>query len=164
MELKSMIAFVLEQRMESEEINTASLQQIQNNICFCYDRIDAYAKFLTQPLTLGMFILCNKKGQIIKNTTYWINNNTSKKLERKKFGSTVQKVLFKNFKFYPNKGQSNSGILKKEGSGRIWGEIKEGEIFFKFSSNESPIVEDLLAWNSSIELSSASLKQIGINE
>lgn len=64
MKLISMTSFVLEQRMTSQEVNAASFQQIQNHISTYYDKVYAYAQFLKQPLTLGMFVPTDEEGRI----------------------------------------------------------------------------------------------------
>ena len=54
MKLISMKDFVLEQDNKASLVGT-------------YDKIVRYAKLLKQPLTLGMFIPCDEKGNVLEN-------------------------------------------------------------------------------------------------
>jgi len=97
MKLQSMVEFVLSQKRADEE-NEIVLRRI----------ID-YAKFLSQPLTLGMFVPCDKNGIVLESPKHYANNSTfpfdgSKEsaeqsnrqydYELKKYNEAKERVLF----------------------------------------------------------------------
>lgn len=97
--LISMVDFVLQQRMTSDQINDASFQQIQNHIATYYDKVFAYANFLKQPLNLGMFVPCHD-GKIIphpdENLEFGNEDSFFWNLHKTQYKEAKEKVLFKD--------------------------------------------------------------------
>lgn len=66
MELKSMVDFVLEQgKLEFIPIGENFGEERSDFCLHKLDRINAYANFLKQPLTLSMFVPCGDDGEVL---------------------------------------------------------------------------------------------------
>ena len=63
MKLISITDFVLEQM---KIYNSTPFTNIPNPCHVFIDRVEAYAKFLKQPLTLGMFVPCDEEGNVLE--------------------------------------------------------------------------------------------------
>lgn len=65
MKLISMVDFVLEQNesIKSDMIGYGEF----------IDKVVKYAKFLKQPLTLGMFVPCDESGNVLKEPERWLD-------------------------------------------------------------------------------------------
>ena len=158
-----MTDFVLEQRMKTDEVNKATFYAIQTHIYEYYDKIFAYATFLKQPLTIGMFVPCDENTYILEepaddNYAFYTHKNVSLKEE---YQDAKQKILFEGFEvkesIYDDTGQSlfigwkpyNSAIFLK----------LQGE---EWKLDDFKTVEDLLQSGYEIELSDSAIKQIGL--
>ena len=103
MKLISMTDFVLQIEAEvgKEDYQVVAWQ----TKIYGYDRINKYANFLKQPLTLGMFVPCNDDGNILKvplNYMKWLKRsvNIPYDLDLDKYYAYQQaqsKVIFKDF-------------------------------------------------------------------
>lgn len=85
----------------------------------CNEIILKYAEFLKQPLTLGMFVPCDKKGNVLKGKplspapdSEWIRWEN----EEFEFYEAKEKVLFKgfNYKFNVDKDGKKWEYVKNE--------------------------------------------------
>lgn len=88
MKLISMTDFVLEQKKNSFYGQIESSEILQ--------RIENYAEFLKQPLTLGIFVPCDEQGNFLKEPDYTIYAGSFVfEDECKAYGKAKEKVLFK---------------------------------------------------------------------
>lgn len=157
----SMTDFVL----EKNKIGLAYLTEI--DICV------KYAKFLKQPLTLGIFVTCDENGNVLNEPERW--NDYLKAPEsfdgNKEWGELYQyeiakeKVLFKGFESVDTrlKGRHQVKLLNANISGSsdtIQNDF--AGLYFYDSFNEKSrinIIEDLLNFHP-LQLTESALKQI----
>lgn len=149
MELISMTNFVKKMNnSESKGINALIVE---------YGKIVDYAKFLQQPLKLGMFVPCDENGIFLeKPTNYdeWLSQSNRgfdhdyEALVQKKYKKAKEKVLFENlsYKF------GMIGIEKEKG----WSSL------FDLDFRPNSTVEDLLTEKFSYQLTESAIKKIGL--
>lgn len=143
MKLIPMTDFVLEQvvKMESKEIT--------------YLRIFNYAKFLKQPLTLGMFVPCDENGNILENP--FKENGRPARGIYEKYQKAKEKVLFKGFYYQSNFSQKQNELYEYVRN--------EHPHVFSFERIKNGTVESLLTGYKKeflIELTESAIKQIGL--
>lgn len=138
--LQSMVDFVLEQvdKLKSESsshIPSARLSYIRST--------SLYAKFLKQPLTLGMFVPCDENGKVLEEP-----ENPKKSPEHmRKYDSYVkakERVLFEGFYLEHN------SVMTPQGGYLDVGNLKQ------------KTVETIVGAN--LTLTQSAIKQIGLNE
>lgn len=140
MKLISMTDFVLEQM----EINSFDEDKIKN--------IWNYAKFLKQPLTLGMFVPCDDDGNVLEEPLHIeLYEGDTYDLDCKFYKQAQSKVLFNGFE-----------IKERSCSSAIFKYIENGFIapfYFninsqKFEENtDLKIIEDLIPYNLDLAVS-----------
>ena len=136
MKLISMKDFVLEQ------CKLFSTYQIDYRDCLL--RIENYANFLNQPLTLGMFVPCDLDGKVLTNPiddkdwSNWTNEERSKICDNCE--QAKERVLFEFIGKDPI-GRKSKGLFFR------------GTVFFK--------IEDLTIFND-FTLTPTAIEQIGI--
>lgn len=146
MKLISMIDFVLEQtKLLREDLSDTLAIQYGKYL----DRIEQYANFLKQPLTLGIFVPCDEKGNILRKPNYYSCFEDNSYLTQpdlinlencERYQKAQQNVLFEGFDEIPVQGN---------GKGLLF----QGEIVFK--------VEGLTHFNN-LTFTKSALKQIGL--
>lgn len=152
MELISMTKFVLSKK------NTAKKNDI--SYLFNLQQIINYAKFLSQPLKLGMFVPCDEKGNMLDYTcpVEELGCTNECKIKTKAFKEAKERVLFEGFSIGY---RSNISIVVEIEIKNITTELrfsKEG--ILKPLGNNYKIVEDLQCRG--IILTPNAIKQIGI--
>lgn len=148
--------FVLEQQKEAQEKGNLGQDS----------RIYAYANFVRQKLTLGMFVPCGEDGVFLKKPVrpaYTIHNYEFEVKKQddyvKKYQQASEKVLFKGFYYDPVKNQlhKNVSIITLEPQPNVW------DMFAYRDGKSLYTIEDLIkAFSTDIELTEVSLKQIGL--
>ena len=148
MKLISMTDFVLEQsKLTGYDISDYD----------CIIRIVNYAKFLRQPLTLGMFVPCVDNELF----NYTIHGN------KEQFEQLKEKVLFEGFESVDTRNKDRFQVrLQKANISGSCDTIQNdfAGFYFHDSRNEKSrvkIIEDLLKFHP-LELTENALKQIGI--
>lgn len=143
MRLISMVDFVLTRDMARSNSGNA--------LC----EIEAYAQFLKQPLTLGMFVPCDEEGNFLEFIEYesWEGYDGDHNLYIIEYEKAIERVLFKDFckKSFNDVEYNYSGEIK-------WVSSDEYRIHFEFYGN----VEKLFLDGYELELTENALKQIGL--
>lgn len=147
MKLVSMTDFVLEQvkKMEPKEL--------------AYLKIFNYAKFLNQPLTLGMFVTCDSDGNVLeepKNYDLWCKygdfTQYGKSLtkECKEYKEAKERIFFEgNFSFM----YGNLKVFEKQCIGGLFSNL----------CYEGLTVEDLISdYKPDFEIRKPIIKQLGL--
>ena len=147
MKLMSMTDFVLEQNKIGMEIQSLTHQQSDRARRFYL--ISKYAKFLKQPLTLGMFVTCDDKGNVLNEKLCDFNKYQQAK-ERVFFdGMSKMKLTSlygeKVIKYGKDINFNNESIF----------EIRNNEVKMFYENIESIIHFDLT-------LTETAIKQIGL--
>jgi len=144
MNLKSTTDFVLEQEKNYAHV-TRDLKK--NPFLLIVD----YAKFLKQPLTLGMFVPCDENGSVLKEPKNWkaylldacrCEKCIEKTLECDEYKKAQEKVLFKGFYVEFNSVMSPQG-----------GYLDVGNL-------KNKTIETIVG--AELELTESAIKQIGI--
>lgn len=114
-----------------------------------FEKIINYAKFLRQPLTLGLFVPVDEEGNVIDNENRYpaLQEALNLKLDED-YAKARENVLFEGVKI---KHRENYFNLEDE----------DGTWIRVIKNNTSLKVEDLLKM-SSVELTPSALKQIGL--
>ena len=100
MKLLSMTDFVLEQE-KYWNYETTGLENSIRKYKDCVLQINNYAKFLKQPLKLGMFVHCDEDGNILEDIIgHGMIHNYSEKV--KQYKQAKEKVLFEGFEIKDN--------------------------------------------------------------
>ena len=94
MKLISMVDFVLQQ----DEITTST------SLPKFYGAVSNYAEFLNQPLTLGMFVPCDEKGNVLNETNVYHKDRPLNEVEAEYFYNikteqyqqAKERILFEN--------------------------------------------------------------------
>jgi hypothetical protein len=73
------------------------------------NKIFNYANFLSQPLTLGMFVPCDENGKVINEPDFNSNDDCFNWTE---YNNALDKVLFNNFEI--------KGRVHKDGFFQLW--------------------------------------------
>lgn len=163
MKLVSMLAFVL------ARINVAGKSHTE-----ILDEIRAYALFLKQVLTLGMFVPCDEKGNVLKKPQFmdffWGGEYEPHEEKYKiceRYQQALDRVLFKGFvikKYDPEAVRfdnlNHDAILYNPESGTYVACRKKGKWTINKPSNRVLTVNDIVS--SKIELTEAAEKQIGL--
>lgn len=107
-----------------------------------------YANFLRQPLTLGMFIACDKEGNVLEKPKkydlwlkgYFVHTQLDKYYQYRK---AKERVLFEGFTISENDGSD----------GRFW-TVSKGDVSFQWDSAENEFfmmsgftIESLVKYN-----------------
>lgn len=129
MNLISMTEFVINEW--SIDLTTESRKRIYN-----------YAKFLKQPLTLGMFVPCDEKGNVMNTNSIYDPRSKTGKYYPEEIEEAENKVLFEGFALI---GNTLDNI--------------NGNCFFK-NYLKGRTVEDLLRMN--LTLTKSAIKLIGL--
>lgn len=108
------------------------------------ERIIKYTKFLKQPLTLGMFVPCDEKGNVLEEPYFDGINEVYYTHAKHWYEEAKEKVLFEGFELI-------EGNLKKDGLG-----------FCTLESFSLIDMEDMIRWHEDIELTPSALEAIGI--
>lgn len=146
--LISMTNFVLQERTKWEKdlhpYSTSSVEFIMQTT--------NYANFLKQPLTIGMFVPCDRDGEPydLSEVESWKNNDDYSRHYREElafFNDAKEKVLFKGFEYI----KIEVGFVLDH---------KDITIY----SLEGLKVEWLLNKSKKIYLTESALKEIGINQ
>lgn len=101
MKLISMCDFVIEQSKIGMEVQSISHQL--SNRANIFEKIVNYAKFLKQPLNLGMFVACDLDGNVLEEPNIVNDHNGSFfKMQtdfhkEKEFLEAQERVLFSDF-------------------------------------------------------------------
>lgn len=143
MKLISMTDFVLEQEKNYAHV-TRDLKK--NPFLLIVD----YAKFLKQPLTLGMFIPCGERYQnVLKEpNSFNFEHEQDYEIYLNTYAEAKEKVLFEGFSIRNEKKKSFIGI--------------EGfEIELPLEKYKMTIEDLANDWNN-IELTQSAIKQIGL--
>jgi len=153
MKLIQMTEFVLQQEERLDMLLSEHLPTLK--MASSYDKVINYAKFLCQPITLGMFIPVDENGNVLEEPrmiersigfdekdVFWDVD------EVEIYRKAKEKVLFEGVKI---KHRENYFIL----------DDKDGTWIRVIKNNTSLKVEDLLKM-SSVELTPSGLKQIGL--
>lgn len=135
-----------------------------------------YAKFLKQPLTLGMFVPCDKEGSILrepsKEDLKWYENKTEGNFTERytyifNWVLAKKRVLFEGFENVDTRGGSRV-VRLKENFSKVAGphSIREDEygLYFYDSSNEISrlhTIEDLLDFVE-LTLTPSAIKKLGL--
>lgn len=127
---------------------------------------DNYDDFLQQPLTLGMFLLCDLEGNVLQEPkcdcyTEYDREGCPDKCWR--FINSKECVLFKKVKLTEDKYKDTKRKFWYIDKLRIAHELKfySGENQFTFDVlREHETIEDLVKYN--LELTDSAIKQLGI--
>lgn len=121
-------------------------------------RIEKYAKFLKQPLTLGMFVPCGENGNVLEKPKGFsnIDMNIGEHSKLIEYEEAKEKVLFERFEIIQGEGPAcltKFLVYNSEDIGfkKEW----KGDWEFEFNSIERLCELDL-------ELTESAKKQIGI--
>lgn len=127
-----------------------------------YESIFNYAKFLKQPLTLGMFIPCDEKGNVLEipvNYEIWLklhNNDVSSEkgtigfLIHEEYQQAKENVLFEGFEIDIMQCGHKYAVNNKL---QIVNDKDNGLYFLEIYSNKKPkeifikTIEDLIPYN-----------------
>lgn len=135
-----MTDFVLEQTELLYEKNQSKL----------IHRIVNYAQFLKQPLTLGMFVPCDDKGNILEEP---IDEIGGVEKYTEKYQQAKERVLFEfDGELSLIKNKSNFYII----------EDKNGVYLRVLKNKTKTTIESLLKFSVEITLTQLALKQIGL--
>lgn len=105
-----------------------------------YRKIRAYAKFLKQPLTLGMFVPC------VDNEPF----NYSKHGNAEQFEKAKEKVLFEGFEIHELSNGETKRLTSPNGVFNIaWYNLEKG--WYLSNGVEGMIIEDLLKYDLEIK-------------
>ena len=146
----------------------------------CLDYIHNYAKFLKQPLKLGMFVPCNKEGNVYAyeyeepiQEDYWSENGTvysgelfKHDLNRyMKYKKAKEKVLFEGFDLNQKDLSKLENIfcLTKEYFQITFFTKEKGCFIDNLKTNktyEIKTIEDLIEYD--LQLTENAIKQIGL--
>lgn len=107
MKLTSMVEFVLEKGKNLPKIETGDIHIMAQAVKESYMSIYRYANFLKQPLTLGIFVPCDKEENIltkpnVKNYGGFDSFKDSKNQyhkDLKKHQQAKERVIFKGVKY-----------------------------------------------------------------
>ena len=116
---------------------TPYLNNSHNAFVFVNKTIN-YANFIQQPLTLGMFIPTNEKGEVLSNP--FANDEdagTEKELKQIEFNNALKRVIFE--------GCSVDYYNRIYCSGKCIGEIIKGKLF-----SQNKTIESLIPYNLTI--------------
>lgn len=145
MKLISMVDYVL-QLNEGTGANYIFLSERNS-------RFINYANFLKQPLTLGMFVPCDLKGNVLEKQEEWSckceqqPNTPFCNVCQEQYYDAQQRVLFKGFEYCEEEG---------------WECISYKNKTYRVDTFESMFktVEKLLFFSDDIELTETAIKQI----
>ena len=144
MKLISMVDYIFKQN--NEFMNRIGIYE--NESIGTSDRIYKYARFLKQPLTLGMFVPCDLDGNVLEEPSKYesvfgkATVNPLFEQQTVEYQQAKERVLFKGF------------VLNGEENVEI---ISNGVVFF-WHDYQQWIVEDLIRY--SIELTQSAQKQL----
>lgn len=156
--LVSMTDFVISQIKTESTVNDSFKKYLAD--------IRNYALFLKQPLTLGMFVPCDEKENVLeepKGFNEWHKWGISSKLEHseiidcQKYWKAKEKVLFKGFEVNTLLDDTTKRLTSPNGRFNIaWYNSEKG--WYLSNGIEGMIVEELL--NLDLELTESAIKQI----
>ncbi|WPO89899.1 hypothetical protein [Chryseobacterium sp. HR92] len=149
-----MTAFVEEQSKHYVPKDSSQREKWLNDFYkMFFNDITNYAKFLKQPLTLGMFVPVDEEGGVLKEEPkYCFASKGSEHYERhEKYWKAKEKVMFEGFEMQPPKHKGLFDLVSKNGTLLL---------NLNFPINED--VEWLLTLGFGIELTHSALKQIGL--
>lgn len=153
MKLISMTEFCLNQI----ESNTDKAKM--GGVAKSLHQINEYAKFLSKPLTLGMFVPCDEDGNVLeepkKKYVYSWNPNASpnpKTDQYKQYTEAKERVLFDGFELVEIYKYGFDLVMKSED----WSE--------QISLMNEDTIEDLLtcSFDPGFELNESAIKQLGL--
>lgn len=141
MRLTPMTDFVLQ--FEQNEAKSPELRNFLKGV----DTVVNYAKFLKQPLTLGMFVPCDENGNVLQepelcNEFFSVDEEEVYEHELYLFETAEEKVLFKGFVLIGNTVDNINGNC----------------FFTEYLRGRN--VEDLIHMN--LTLTESAIKQIGL--
>lgn len=135
MKLLSMLNFVLKQ---NEILKTYK----NHDKTPLFERCVFYAKFLKQPLTLGMFVPCDLDGNVLEEPLHIeLYEGDNYDSDCKKYQQAKERIIFKGFKF---DFEITEIIGVVNDSYRMWF-YKDGNI--NINSKKAKIIEDLIPYN-----------------
>lgn len=160
-----MTDFVLKQEQEYANVTRC----VKKNLFLL---IVDYAKFMKQPLTLGMFVPCYDGNILFSKPNYYdcflngsyVNHPQLINYENcVRYKKAEEKVLFEGVKI----GRYGNGMFHFTGLGKSY-LIIDGFIYDD-NQNSAPQktedkIEDLLQWNENLELTESAIRQIGIEK
>lgn len=158
--LISMTDFVL-QIVQTSNVNEAICwEQTEERL----QKIYHYGLFLKQPLTLGMFVPCDKHGSVLKGKplspapdSEWIRWEN----EEFEFYEAKEKVLFEGFHYVENNTVTNDD-LKLSIDVKIFQFIQVGSLGLGGGDIGGVLLENLAICGLEIELTESAIKQIGL--
>lgn len=125
MKLISMIEFVLEQSIKRSVDNWPIETEDYFNRC------EAYANFLKQPLNLGMFVPCDLEGNIIEQPCDIINTDGCRDCACKEYKKSQERVLFKGFEL----------DFKSDYTTIVWNKEIDVEVKFRNQDSQKTTIE-----------------------
>ena len=129
MKLISCTEFVIEQ---SDYYNSACWVDDFSVLNETFNRIENYAKFLQQPLTLSMLVPCNDKGDVLEEP----DRSTHTNEECEEFKKAKENVIFEGFEYNKN--------------GYVYHKDNCYNCRFDEESIENGTIEDLVKYNLTI--------------
>ncbi len=164
MKLISMTDFVLEQ-IGNHDCNTNKDSEY-NDLFVFKNTIENYAKFLKQPLTIGMFVPCDRKGNFLTEPKTYQDWLKAMKIDEMncfaqgyggcaKFDEAKERVLFEGKRLDKYEVFEDCVILND----RIIFS-KSGKVFAIHKSEEYKTVEGIVSYD--LEITPTALKQIGL--
>ena len=144
MKLISMTDYVLKiNDNEPKAKNFSSFTEIANYKKEGFEKIFNYAKFLKQPLTLGMFVPCDEDGNVMEEPNHFPTGNNTLEVEvqnkKNQFQQAKERVLFEGFEVDFSDGVINP-FLEQYPIGFY--DLKEWVLSDKFKT-----IEDLTPYN-----------------
>ena len=148
--LIKMTDFVLEQNKNTETL--------KNNFVNCA----AYAKFLKQPLTLGMFVPCDEKGNDLVNDNLTEYDREMYFEEEQEYQQAKERCLFNGFEFTVSQKFSTVNKIKNSihwyTKDRLYLTTKKEDGYHSYFQLFT--VEDLIQCE--LQLTQTAIKQLGL--
>lgn len=125
------------------------------------ERIENYAKFLKQPLELGMFVPCDEDGNVLEKP---LENESLSSLDagsRIQYQKAKERVLFKGVTVESDMYKQTKRTFWNLGNKRIALKLEfySGRVEFEFCLYDMK-VEDIVSLN--FELTESAIKQLGL--
>ena len=151
--LISMTDFVLEQYPKFNPFGN-------DEQCRIFDKVYAYANFLKQPLTLGMFVPCGERYQNVLKEPNRFNfeHDRDYDIYLNTYAEAKEKVLFQHAKYNDIQPSTDWNFYSLKGV-----KIAEANNLGKYNLvYRLNTIEDLLNRIQDIELTESAIKQIGL--
>lgn len=159
-----MTDFVMEQTKSFEAVDLLDHLEIRDLVL---SRIEKYAKFLKQPLKLGMFIPCDEDGNVLEEPRTCCSSrecgcmgmpyNYDSQEGIDKYFEAKKRVLFEGFHYNPGKVLRECPSISNGLIHVFWFD-NITQLWSK--SNNVNTVEDLTKYN--LTLTPTSIKQLGL--